>query len=115
MPRRVALTLLEQVLGIRPSLGSVQNSREEVGAAVAEPCAEHEVVTACEWVMERTAVGHGKSRSGITTTPIIVSSEGEATRYILKVRPECNPQGLPRTYIRGFGLQRLWCSTWMGF
>ena len=32
----------EQVLGIHLSLGSVQSSWEEVGAAVAEPCAELE-------------------------------------------------------------------------
>ena len=34
--------MLEQVLGIHLSLGSVQSSWEEVGAAVAEPCAELE-------------------------------------------------------------------------
>jgi transposase len=42
MPRRVARELLEQVLGIPLSLGSIQNSWEEVSDAVAEPCAELE-------------------------------------------------------------------------
>ena len=42
MPRRVVLALLEQVLGISLSLGSVQSSWEEAGEAVAEPCAELE-------------------------------------------------------------------------
>lgn len=40
MPRRVVLELMEQVLGIPLSLGSVQNSWEETSEAVAEPCAE---------------------------------------------------------------------------
>jgi transposase len=42
MPRRVARELLEQVLGIPLSLGSIQNSWEEASEAVAEPCAELE-------------------------------------------------------------------------
>jgi transposase len=40
MPRRVVLELMEQVLGIPLSLGSVQNCWEETSEAVAEPCAE---------------------------------------------------------------------------
>ena len=42
MPRRVVRELLEQVLGIPLSLGSIQNSWEEASDAVAEPCAELE-------------------------------------------------------------------------
>ena len=42
MPRRVVWELLEQVLGIPLSLGSIQNSWEEASDAVAEPCAELE-------------------------------------------------------------------------
>ena len=42
MPRRVVLELIGQVLGIRLSLGSIQNSWEEASEAVAEPCAELE-------------------------------------------------------------------------
>lgn len=42
MPRRVVQELLEQVLDIPLSLGSVQNSWEEASDAVAEPCAELE-------------------------------------------------------------------------
>jgi len=38
MPRRVVQELLEQVLGIPLSLGSIQNSWEEASEAVAEPC-----------------------------------------------------------------------------
>jgi transposase len=40
MPRRVVLELMQQVLGVPLSLGSVQNSWEETSEAVAEPCAE---------------------------------------------------------------------------
>jgi transposase len=40
MPRRVVKELLEQVLSIPLSLGSIQNSWEEVSEAVAEPCEE---------------------------------------------------------------------------
>ena len=40
MPRRVVRELLEQVLGIQLSLGSIQNSWEEASEAVAEPYAE---------------------------------------------------------------------------
>jgi transposase len=40
MPRRMVVELIEQVLGIPLSLGSVQNSWEEASEAVAEPCAE---------------------------------------------------------------------------
>jgi transposase len=42
MPRRVVQELLEQVLGIPLSLGSIQNSWEEASEAVAEPCMELE-------------------------------------------------------------------------
>lgn len=42
MPRRVVRELLEQVLGIPLSLGSIQNSWEEASEAAAEPCAELE-------------------------------------------------------------------------
>jgi transposase len=42
MPRRVTQELLEQVLQIPLSLGSIQKSWEETSAAVAEPCAELE-------------------------------------------------------------------------
>ena len=42
MPRRVVRELLEQVLGIPLSLGSIQKSWEEASDAVAEPCAELE-------------------------------------------------------------------------
>ncbi len=42
MPRRMVLELMEQVLGIPLSLGSIQNSWEETSEAVAEPCAELE-------------------------------------------------------------------------
>ncbi len=42
IPRRGGLALLDQVLGIHLSLGSVQSSWEEVGVAVADPCAELE-------------------------------------------------------------------------
>jgi transposase len=42
MPRRTVRELLEQVLAIPLSLGSIQNSWEEASEAVAEPCAELE-------------------------------------------------------------------------
>jgi transposase len=42
LPRRMVRELLEQVLSIPLSLGSIQNSWEEVSEAVAEPCAELE-------------------------------------------------------------------------
>jgi transposase len=42
MPRRMVRELLEQVLAIPLSLGSIQNSWEEASDAVAEPCAELE-------------------------------------------------------------------------
>jgi hypothetical protein len=42
MPRRVVQELLEQVLNIPLSLGSIQNSWEEASEAVAEPCTELE-------------------------------------------------------------------------
>jgi transposase len=42
MPRRVVQELLEQVLGIQLSVGSIQSSWEEASEAVAETCAELE-------------------------------------------------------------------------
>ena len=42
MPRRVVRELLEQVLAIPLSPGSLQNSWDEASEAVAEPCAELE-------------------------------------------------------------------------
>jgi transposase len=42
IPRRAMMRVLDQVLGIPISLGSVQNSLEEVSAAVAAPCKELE-------------------------------------------------------------------------
>jgi len=61
MPRRMVRELLEQVLGVPLSLGSIQNSWEEAGAAVAEPCAElerqlpHEPVVNCDETGYRTS------------------------------------------------------------
>jgi len=40
MPRRVTMTLLEQVLGIEISLGTIQQCWENVSAAVEQPCEE---------------------------------------------------------------------------
>jgi transposase len=60
MPRRVTQELLEQVLGIPISLGSIQKSWEAAGDAVAEPCAElerqlpHEPVVNCDETGYRT-------------------------------------------------------------
>ena len=45
MPRRVVQELLEQVLSIPLSLGSIHNSWEEASEAVAEPCTELEKAT----------------------------------------------------------------------
>jgi len=61
MPRRMVLELMEQVLGIPLSLGSIQNSWEEASVAVAEPCAElerqlpHEPVLNCDETGYRTS------------------------------------------------------------
>ena len=48
----------EQVLGIHLSLGSVQSSWEEVGAAVAEPCAELEEQLPHELVINSDETGY---------------------------------------------------------
>ena len=61
MPRRVVLALLEQVLGIRLSLGSVQSSWEEAGEAVAEPCAELEKQLPHEPVINSDETGYRTS------------------------------------------------------
>jgi hypothetical protein len=58
MPRRVVQELMEQVLGIPLSLGSVQNSWEETSEAVAEPCAE--LAASCQM-----------SRFSMPTKPVI--------------------------------------------
>lgn len=58
MPRRVVLALLEQVLGIRLSLGSVQTSWEEAGAAVAKPCEELEEQLPKEPVLNSDETGY---------------------------------------------------------
>lgn len=58
MPRRVVLALLEHVLGIRLSLGSVQSSWEEAGDAVTGPCAELEKQLAHEPVLNSDETGH---------------------------------------------------------
>ena len=50
--------MLEQVLGIRLSLGSVQSSWEEVGVAVAEPCAELEEQLPHEPVINSDETGY---------------------------------------------------------
>lgn len=48
----------DQVLGIHLSLGSVQSSWEEVGAAVAEPCAELEEQLPHEPVINSDKTGY---------------------------------------------------------
>ena len=58
MPRRVVLALLEQVLGVRLSLGSVQSSWEEAGEAVAEPCSELEKQLPHEPVVNSDETGY---------------------------------------------------------
>ena len=58
MPRRVVLALLEQGLGIRLSLGSVQSSWEEEGEAVADPCAELEKQLPHEPVINSDETGY---------------------------------------------------------
>jgi len=58
MPRRGGLALLEQVLGIHLSLGSVQSSWEEVGVAVADPCAELEEQLPHEPVINSDETGY---------------------------------------------------------
>ncbi len=58
MPRRVVQELLEQVLSIPLSLGSIQNSWEEASAAVASPCAELEKRLAGEPVLNSDETGY---------------------------------------------------------
>ncbi len=58
MPRRVVQELLGQVLGIPLSLGSIQNSWEEAGQAVAEPCTELEKQLAHEPVINSDETGY---------------------------------------------------------
>ncbi len=61
MPRRVVKDTMEQVLGIELSLGSIQNSWEEVSEAVGEPCAELESKLASEPVLNCDETGYRTS------------------------------------------------------
>jgi transposase len=61
MPRRVVRELLEQVLAIPLSLGSIQNSWEEASDAVAEPCAELERQLPREPVVNSDETGYRTS------------------------------------------------------
>jgi transposase len=61
MPRRMVLELMEQVLGIPLSLGSIQNSWEETSEAVAEPCAELERQLPHEPVLNSDETGYRTS------------------------------------------------------
>lgn len=61
MPRRVVQELLEQVLDIPLSLGSIQNSWEEASEAVAEPCAELEKRLPHEPVVNSDETGYRTS------------------------------------------------------
>jgi transposase len=61
MPRRVVRELLQQVVGIPLSLGSIQNSWEETSEAVAEPCAELEKQLAREPVINSDETGYRTS------------------------------------------------------
>ena len=61
MPRRVVRELLEQVLAIPFSLGSIQNSWEEASQAVAEPCTELEKQLAREPVLNSDETGYRTS------------------------------------------------------
>ena len=58
LPRRMVRELLQQVLGIPLSLGSIQNSWEEASEAVAEPCAELEKQLAHEPVINSDETGY---------------------------------------------------------
>ena len=58
MPRRVVQEVLEQVLGIPLSLGSIQNSWEEASQAVAAPCAELERQLSREPVVNSDETGY---------------------------------------------------------
>lgn len=61
MPRRMVRELLEQVLAIPLSLGSIQNSWEEASEAVAEPCAELEQQLPHEPVVNSDETGYRTS------------------------------------------------------
>jgi transposase len=61
MPRRVVRELLEQVLAIPLSLGSIQNSWEEASEAVAEPCTELERQLPHEPVVNSDETGYRTS------------------------------------------------------
>ena len=61
MPRRVVREVLEQVLAIPLSLGSIQNSWEEASEAVAEPCAELEKQLPYEPVVNSDETGYRTS------------------------------------------------------
>jgi transposase len=61
LPRRVVRELLEQVLSIPLSLGSIQNSWEEVSEAVAEPCEELERQLPNEPVVNSDETGYRTS------------------------------------------------------
>jgi transposase len=61
MPRRVVQELLQQVLGIPLSLGSIQNSWEEASEAVAEACGELEKQLAREPVLNSDETGYRTS------------------------------------------------------
>jgi transposase len=61
MPRRMVRELLEQVLAIPLSLGSIQNSWEEASDAVAEPCAELEQQLPHEAVLNSDETGYRTS------------------------------------------------------
>jgi transposase len=65
MPRRVTLALLEQVLGVEISLGTVQQCWENVSAAVEEPCEQVREQLARERVVNTDTTGwrnNGKNR-----------------------------------------------------
>ena len=61
MPRRMVRELLEQVLAIPLSLGSIQNSWEQASEAVAEPCAELERQLPHEPVVNSDETGYRTS------------------------------------------------------
>ena len=61
MPRRMVRELLEQVLAIPLSLGSIQNSWEEASEAVAGPCAELENQLPHEPVVNSDETGYRTS------------------------------------------------------
>lgn len=61
MPRRMVRDLMEQVLAIPLSLGSIQNGWEEASEAVAEPCAELERQLPHEPVVNSDETGYRTS------------------------------------------------------